>query len=1556
MSDLHCRDASAAMPLTSLAALAQTTEHCLGELAALLSEVESSGLSDSHTAALIDAARRLAQLQGALELIDQPGLAALTALVREQLINAGQPATNAPHPSRFILQRFQVFIRAALRALLRGQSLSTGELIHYWHQQLAVGGPSTRQASALLVLDIDQHLLSDLPLTELIDQAHTDSAHTDPDQLLLTLLRAQDDQALRAAVLPIAALFAAATTTSLTEEQCAYWLAIQACFIEFAHVGGDPTPIKKIAAAGVRLQRQPISEHKSSADTLGSLAREALYTLAQHPRHTTLALAVAKVFRLEQQFALPEHRIIADVTDENISVALHQALDVMISAIESNPASIEDPVIWKTWIDTALASEFFAPAAADLQDLLARIGSAPLQPLQAEGLAAGLCCLKKSTRGCAMLATIRSMSGLLSSEQPSQHLDQLSTQARADDAHDLYQALVATMQTDMAQVEHALEVGSASDTTNAYKTATLVMTRIEGALNLLGASAAREYLVQLRNSLTQFTAHTLKDETFVQQWVLLQTMLADLPWQLGLQAEQSLQGNHMPLHEHAVPIEQTLPIEQVASLEQIAPLEQTTPLEQATSLEQATPLEQAVPVEQAASLKQAAPIDQELPPEQVFTKDEALNSDQSPQDLLSLQPQPQLDAIFIDEARTLIHAMRDYAAAADTPGLSHATHTLAGCSATVGLSGLAELALALESALEHVQLHGSALSSSLIDTVLDALSQMLENFASHGERGNALSLVQCLRESMVPPTSDIAAGIAQHLLAEEVTPSPGPSEEHDELYELFKLEAADLLPQLEQSLRQWQQQPDDLAQAMQLLRVLHTLKGSARMAGRDDLGEEFHQAETEVAELQRQAPASLAPAILLPSIVALLHRVDLWTYTFTQPASTRLDHASVTGLSIDHIAGVESATDVSAQEKSAERSVLPSRVGASDTTIAPLVPAKEKRSQMLRVRADRLAQFADTGAELWSGNAHLGELLQVQRRSLTDLAEDISRLRTQLRELEIEAESRVVAHASQTAVSGVAPPEFDPLEFDRYTRLHELTRMMAESVTDLVGVQRSLSGQLEQLSNTTAEQQRDLRRQQSELQALRCQPLHTVETRLRHVLQHSARELGAEVELMLHNGDVEIERVLLDRLLGPLEHLLRNAVVHGIEPASQRQALGKPVTGRVTISATVTGNELQLVLTDDGRGLDFQRIRQRAIDAGLLNVGDDPDQDALSALIFAPGLSTATNLTALSGRGIGMDAVRAELTAMGGQIAVESEAGQGCRFTLRLPMGLASVMVVLARAGQLRVGLPAALVKQVLQIPADISRSEGQQQIDWQGTLLPLQRLGVMLGDTSTAPDRGAVAQSRVPVIIVSEGDQTMAIQLDAMEGQRELIVRHPGPQLSRVPGLAGASALADGAIVLVIHPFRLPDVTALEVSVVPEVRKPTVLVVDDSLTVRRASQRFLERHGYTVALARDGVEALAFLQTASVALVLLDIEMPRMDGFELLGILRDDARWRTLPVIMITSRMADRHRERALQLGATAYMGKPYSEQALLTLLTKIMAEPMPSATRDDQDFFTTA
>jgi len=348
MSDLACSEAPV-MPLTSLAALAQATDQIFSELVPLLQYTNSLGVAGTDPAPLIDAARRLAQLQGALELIDQPGLAALTGLVRDQLINTAQPGADVSTASRLILERFQSFIRAALRALLGGDTLSTAELIHYWHQQLAEGGPSTLQLYLLVMLDIDQSHLSDLPSAEVIEQPVPD-----PDHLLLKLLRAPDDQASRAAASQIAALFAEAVAMSPSAEQRAHWLAIQACFIEYALVGGDPTPIKKIAAAGVRLRRQKVLEQAPTAIAIGSLAREALYYLAQQPLQSAPAHAVAKVFRLEQQFAMPARRIITDLTDDQMSAASNHALDVLITSIESNPACIEDTATWKAWIDTTL--------------------------------------------------------------------------------------------------------------------------------------------------------------------------------------------------------------------------------------------------------------------------------------------------------------------------------------------------------------------------------------------------------------------------------------------------------------------------------------------------------------------------------------------------------------------------------------------------------------------------------------------------------------------------------------------------------------------------------------------------------------------------------------------------------------------------------------------------------------------------------------------------------------------------------------------------------------------------------------------------------------------------------------------------------------------------------------------------------------------------------------------------------------------------------------------------------------------------------------------------
>lgn len=875
-----------------------------------------------------------------------------------------------------------------------------------------------------------------------------------------------------------------------------------------------------------------------------------------------------------------------------------------------------------------------------------------------------------------------------------------------------------------------------------------------------------------------------------------------------------------------------------------------------------------------------------------------------------------LQSVFIGEAGGLLAELRGLDSASSPDAWRHALHTLVGCSSTVGLASMSSLAQALLAALDRDALpnHPALLAASL-----DALDDMLVAFVAGGRSELATALlaqweagdkswpgataepVPAPEIDRVPEPDVVAAVPGQVADASGLTAPPASAEDEAddgaqrELQALFDEEAADLLPQLEQTVREWQQRPDDRELPARLLRVLHTLKGSARVAGRHALGESFHLAETEVGAL-----AGLAPAAVSSALPALLARVDQWIVGQAASAPSlpeRLDpHEPSTGLSAE------------------------APPASSDPAQAVAAP---------RLRARQLEQFADTTVELWAGNARIADALQRQRHAVGDLSDDLARLRAQLRELEIEAESRIIARADGAAA------DFDPLEFDRYTRLHELTRMIAESIADVVDVQRNLAREVEGLASSTSAQARDLRRLQADLQALRSQPLRTIEARLRHLVRQAAQEAGREAQLVVDGADVQIERGLLDQLLGPLGHLLRNAVVHGIEAPDEREAAGKPRLGTISLSARPAGNALRLSIRDDGRGLDWPRIRNRALGVGLLGPDEAHDVQRLAALIFEPGFSTASELTALSGRGIGLDAVRAALQAAGGRIDVDSEAGRGCRFDIQVPVSLAGVQLLLARAGRHRVALGAAQVLQVTHIVPDALAAGGSgPRMDWQGQNVRLLHLATALGEPPESPD-----EARVPVAVLRDGEQLLAVQLDAIDGQRELLVRHPGAQLMQVPGLAGACPLADGSVALIIDPFRLPATGFRPRAPAVAEPGPLILIVDDSLTVRRAHQRLLERHGYRVVLARDGVEALERLRECRPVAVLLDIEMPRMDGFELLAALRDDGRLRELPVLMMTSRIAERHRERAQRLGANAYLGKPCPEEDLLRELARVMA-----------------
>jgi chemosensory pili system protein ChpA (sensor histidine kinase/response regulator) len=433
-----------------------------------------------------------------------------------------------------------------------------------------------------------------------------------------------------------------------------------------------------------------------------------------------------------------------------------------------------------------------------------------------------------------------------------------------------------------------------------------------------------------------------------------------------------------------------------------------------------------------------------------------------------------------------------------------------------------------------------------------------------------------------------------------------------------------------------------------------------------------------------------------------------------------------------------------------------------------------------------------------------------------------------------------------------------------------------------------------------------------------------------------------------------LDRAVLDRMAQAFEHLLRNAVVHGIESPARREAAHKPAIGTVEVRLQQMGNEVQIEVRDDGAGLNLVRIAERARLQGLLAPGASVSEAELASMIFRPGFTTVEQVTELAGRGVGMDVVRAEVTAMGGRIETATTSGQGTAFRMVLPLTTAVTQVVVVSAGEVTFAVPSTLIELVKRVPAAEAEAayhagslmHGQQSVPffWAGGLL---QHGV----------RGAIEGRTAQVLVVRSAAQYVALHVDQVQGNQEVVVKNLGPQLSRLPGLAGISVLASGNTVLIYNPVALaavyggqirlqaasatqastpqPAASAVpETEVSPTRELPLVMVIDDSLTVRRVTQRLLQREGYRVLLAKDGLEALELLQIHRPAVMLCDIEMPRMDGFDLVRNVRGDARLADIPVIMITSRIAQKHQEHARALGVDHYLGKPYDEERLLELV----------------------
>ena len=616
-------------------------------------------------------------------------------------------------------------------------------------------------------------------------------------------------------------------------------------------------------------------------------------------------------------------------------------------------------------------------------------------------------------------------------------------------------------------------------------------------------------------------------------------------------------------------------------------------------------------------------------------------------------------------------------------------------------------------------------------------------------------------------------------------------------------------------------------------------------------------------------------------------------------------------------------------------------------------PLRQAANASIRVRSQLLDRMVNQAGEVMITRSRLEVELNQLRGSLTDMSANLNRLRQQLRDIELQAESQMQSRLAQAKELQAG---FDPLEFDRFTRVQELTRMMAESVNDVATVQRTLQRTVEATEDDLIAQARQTRELQRDLLRTRMVEFEGISDRLYRVVRQASKETGKQVRLDLLGGTIEMDRGMLDRMTPAFEHLLRNCVAHGIEGPEVRTEAGKDPIGLITVHLRQEGNDVSVEFSDDGAGLNLKRIREKAVSLGLLTADQSINDQEAANLIFMPGFSTASQVTELSGRGIGMDVVRSEVNGVGGRIETSTEAGKGTHFKLVLPLTTAVTQVVMIRTGGLSVGVPANVVETVRRTTAkELQQAYNTGLLEVAGEAVPFFWSGALLQSSH----RSSEAQAKTtPVVVFRSAAQRVALHVDEVLGNQEVVVKNLGPQLSSLPGLAGMSVLASGAVVLIYNPVALASVygqqaralsadkaephmlesageQAKPFMLAPAAPKtPLILVVDDSITVRRVTQRLLQREGYRVTMAADGLQALERLQEERPAVVLSDIEMPRMDGFDLARNIRADVLLHNLPIVMITSRIAEKHREHAKELGVDHYLGKPYAEDELLSLI----------------------
>ncbi len=915
----------------------------------------------------------------------------------------------------------------------------------------------------------------------------------------------------------------------------------------------------------------------------------------------------------------------------------------------------------------------------------------------------------------------------------------------------------------------------------------------------------------------------------------------------------------------------------------------------------------------------------------------------------------ELAAIFFQEASELLdgneanleHWRQEPEQRQWREALQRSLHTLKGSARMAGVSALGDLAHALESLLaagleRHLPIAGGLFD--LLQAGNDRLAQMLDSLHSRTPVMPATDFLERVQWVVEHPAALGAAGpppAAGLTLAAGPDALPGEplTEEERGLRSLFLEEGLPLAEAAREALAAWTRAPQDVLSLDRLRDSLRGLKSGAGLAGlsaveglggemlgvTEALASDTFEATPEVMERLRQAVDLLGD---------MLRRLR--------------DGSSPTpaGDTIAHLRGLLEP----AQAAGLGAAAAPRGLGE----VLPFPPREEPvpggrpQYEQVRVRADLLDRLVNLAGEVSIYRSRLEQQVNGFHQALDEFQQTSERLVDQLRRLSIETEAQMLFRHQESPV-GQDYAVFEPLELDRYSSVQQLSRSMNESVSDLDNIRLLIDTLARDAELLLVQQGRAHTDLQEGLMHTRMLPFAVLVPRLNRIVRQLCGELGKQAELRVRGGQNELDRAVLDKMVASLEHILRNAIDHGVEAADVRRTRGKAVRGTIDVLVSRQGTDVVVQVGDDGGGVDLEAVRRKAVASGLIDAAAEIPEEELLQLILESGLSTAVQVSQISGRGVGLDVVDATVKQMGGTVSIRSTKGLGTTFIIRLPLMMSITQALIVQAGTEVYAIPLGQVQAVTQARhEDLARYYRSQSptVRYAGTSYQFMHLATLLGGP---PPELPGPGKKLPLLLMRSGDQQVALQVEAILGRREIVVKPLGPQLSAVRGLLGATILGDGRAALILEGGTVVrrGMAMMRTARGPgEVRERiaeealTVMVVDDSLTMRKVATRLLERHRMRVLTAADGVEALEQLEEHKPDVMVLDIEMPRMDGYELARHMRHTPELKDIPIVMVTSRIGEKHRRHAIEIGVDRYLGKPYQEADLLENIHAVLRE----------------